>query len=376
MAIEYVIGMTVTVRKTGSSTRKSPRSMFLICESIIAPTSTSAAAATALGTRAVSGVKNIASRKSTPVIVVARPVRAPSPMPAPDSTKTVAEEEDVPPPTIAPTPSTTSADLMRGKSPFSSARSASFARPVIVPIASKKFENSSVKMNITRVTPPTFARSKPKSTRPIRLRSGRPTMLPVKPKSCPNGQMRFRIAASTEPPTSAMRIAPLTRSAMSTPPISRVSTKSRVGREATDPPTPRSTGGEACFVEVTKPAFTNPMKAMNRPMPTVMASLSCTGTASKMSLRRPVAASRTMMTPLIMTSAIASAQVTEPTTVKARNALMPRPAANANGSRVISPNRIVMTPAVSAVAAATAPPGSVCPATSGVDRMIGLRITM
>jgi hypothetical protein len=47
LAIEYVIGMTVAVRNTGSSTRKSVKSMFLICESIIAPTSTSAAAATA-----------------------------------------------------------------------------------------------------------------------------------------------------------------------------------------------------------------------------------------------------------------------------------------------------------------------------------------
>jgi hypothetical protein len=119
------------------------------------------------------------------------------------------------------------------------------------------------------------------------------------------------------------------------------------------------------------------MKAMNRPIATVMASFSCTGTASKMSFRRPVAASSTMMTPLIITRAIASGQVTSWMTLNARNALMPSPAANANGSRVTRPNRIVMTPAVSAVAAPTAENASSLPAMSALpDRMIGLRITM
>ena len=70
-------------------------------------------------------------------------------------------------------------------------------------------------------------------------------------------------------------------------------------------------------------------------MPAVIASLSCIGTASKISLRRPVAARTTMMRPLMTTRPIASGQVSEPTTVVARNELMPSPAANANGSRAI-----------------------------------------
>ena len=52
-----------------------------------------------------------------------------------------------------------------------------------------------------------------------------------------------------------------------------------------------------------KPASTSPMKRMNNPMPAVIASFSSIGTASKISLRRPVAASSTMMSPLMTTSA-------------------------------------------------------------------------
>ena len=54
-----------------------------------------------------------------------------------------------------------------------------------------------------------------------------------------------------------------------------------------------------------------------------------------------------------------------------------RPAAKANGSRVTRPKMIVMTPAVRAVTAPTAPKSSTLPSTSGFPlRMIGLRITM
>ena len=245
-----------------------------------------------------------------------------------------------------------------------------------MPIASKKFENSSVNRNMMSATTLTRCRSKPKSTAPMRLKSGSATMPPANPKSSPNGQIALTIAARTVPPTSAMRIAPFTRSAMRTPPISSVRTNSSVGRDATEPPTPRSTGGDGLPVAVTKPALTKPMKAMKSPMPTVMASFSCTGTASKIIFRRPVAASRTMITPLMTTSAIASGQLIEPTIENARNALMPRPAAKANGRRVTRPNSTVMTPAVSAVAAATALPERTVPSTSGVERMRGLRMTM
>jgi hypothetical protein len=56
---------------------------------------------------------------------------------------------------------------------------------------------------------------------------------------------------------------------------------------------------------------------------------------------------------------------------------MPRPAANAKGRRVTRPNSTVMTPAVSAVAAATWVKPRLFPSTSTPpERMIGFRITM
>ena len=95
------------------------------------------------------------------------------------------------------------------------------------------------------------------------------------------------------------------------------------------------------------------MNAMKKPIPTVIASFSCTGTASKIIRRRPVAASSTINRPLMTTIAIASGQVTSWTTENAMKALMPSPAANANGRRETIPKRIVMTPAASAVTALT-----------------------
>ena len=47
----------------------------------------------------------------------------------------------------------------------------------------------------------------------------------------------------------------------------------------------------------TIPAFCMPMKAMNRPIPAEMATLTACGMASKMILRRPVTVSRTKTMP-------------------------------------------------------------------------------
>ena len=77
------------------------------------------------------------------------------------------------------------------------------------------------------------------------------------------------------------------------------------------------------------------------------------------------------------TKPIASAHVTEPTTVVARNELMPRPAANANGNRAMSPNRMVITPAASDVVADTCAKSSRLPVTSAEpDKMIGFSTMM
>jgi hypothetical protein len=75
-----------------------------------------------------------------------------------------------------------------------------FARPVIVPIASKKFENSSVNTNMMSATTPTLP-SRSRSHGADEAEVGDATMPPEKPKSRPNGQMALTIAASTVPPT-------------------------------------------------------------------------------------------------------------------------------------------------------------------------------
>ncbi|XYX71183.1 hypothetical protein ACAD37_02068 [Clavibacter nebraskensis] len=183
--------------------------------------------------------------------------------------------------------------------------------------------------------------------------------------------------------TMPMRSAPGTRRAMSTPMITRPRMKTTVGSEAMEPSIPRASGEAGTPVPRTKPESTKPMNAMKRPMPTVMAVLSSRGTARKIRVRSPVVASSTITRPLMTTRPIASGHVTSPTTLTARNELMPRPAANANGRRATRPNRIVMTPAVRAVAAPTCEARSQFPSTSSVawsalkpPRISGLSTTM
>jgi hypothetical protein len=76
LAIEYENGMTATVSTTGRATENSEMSMWRRCDAIIAPTTTSAAAATSVGTIDTNGEMNIAARNSAPVTRFARPVRA------------------------------------------------------------------------------------------------------------------------------------------------------------------------------------------------------------------------------------------------------------------------------------------------------------
>ena len=92
-------------------------------------------------------------------------------MPAPDSMKTVLDDDDVAPPTTAPAPSTISADRSRGKVPCSSASPASRARPVKVPIASKKFAKTNVKTSMTAASTPIRPKL-PRLKSPTRDRSG------------------------------------------------------------------------------------------------------------------------------------------------------------------------------------------------------------
>ena len=81
----------------------------------------------------------------------------------------------------------------------------------------------------------------------------------------------------------------------------------------------------------TKPASTNPIRAMKRPMPTEIATLSWVGMAWKTAVRKPVSTRTRMITPSMTTRPIASAQVIWLATEKATNALSPSPVASASG---------------------------------------------
>lgn len=161
-----------------------------------------------------------------------------------------------------------------------------------------------------------------------------------------------------------------------------------VGHEAMEPSIPSPTGTvvlAASGSRRTNPASTSPMKALNAPIPAAMAVLSGPGIAANTAVRNPVRASSTMITPLTTTSPIASGQLTCGAMVTATSVLMPSPVAMANGKFAISPNSSVMTPATSAVTAATCGTVSTAPRTSRfalgdagsrLPRMSGLSTTM
>ena len=118
---------------------------------------------------------------------------------------------------------------------------------------------------------------------------------------------------------------------------------------------------------------------MNRPMPTTIADFSEAGTALNTAVRKPVSTSTNMITPAQMISPMACAQVSPGVVaiVTARNALTPRPVATANGVLATTPIRIVMTPPIRAVMAATRSTPRVAPAESAPSpRIRGLSTTM
>ncbi len=111
----------------------------------------------------------------------------------------------------------------------------------------------------------------------------------------------------------------------------RPKTNTSVGQPTSSPPTPSSTGTGPAPVRRTKPASTKPMSAMNRPMPTPIAVLSCIGMALKMTRRRPTRTSSRMTSPSSTTRPIASAQLICDAIENVTKALSPSPVATANG---------------------------------------------
>ena len=123
------------------------------------PTSTRAGAVASLGTTPTIGEMNIASRNSTPVTTLARPVRAPDDTPAADSMYVVLLDALMRPPNAAPTESTSRTRLIPGSRPFASSQPAWPPMPTTVPMVSKKSESMIVKTARTVATTPILAKA-------------------------------------------------------------------------------------------------------------------------------------------------------------------------------------------------------------------------
>ena len=173
--------------------------------------------------------------------------------------------------------------------------------------------------------------------------------------------------------TMPMSSAPLTRRTTSTLVSSRPTTKTRIGHPASWPPTPKLISGMPGRM---MPASASPMIVRKNPIPTAIAVFSCGGMASNTARRKPVSTSTVISRPSSTIRPMISGQESWVAAKTATIALMPRPAASANGYRPTTPMRIVITPAISAVTAATEVNGRVFPLMSAPDRMIGLSTTM
>ncbi len=110
--------------------------------------------------------------------------------------------------------------------------------------------------------------------------------------------------------------------------------KTSTGQPASCPVRPSWTGTvllAASGIRPTNPASTKPISAMNRPMPTEIATFSCVGTARNTAVRNPVRTRTRIRMPSMTTMPIASAQVIWLAIPNATTALRPSPVASASG---------------------------------------------
>lgn len=85
VAIEYDNGIIIIVINAGTANSNFFQSISAKFPAISTPTTINAGAVTALVTTAINGLKNNASKKQTPVTILANPVRAPTATPEVDS---------------------------------------------------------------------------------------------------------------------------------------------------------------------------------------------------------------------------------------------------------------------------------------------------
>jgi hypothetical protein len=130
------------------------------------------------------------------------------------------------------------------------------------------------------------------------------------------------------------RMAARTRRTIRAMVSSRPKTNTTVGQPIRRLPTPSWTGTvvpAASGMRRTTPASTKPMKAMNRPMPTLMDCLRASGMTSITHWRRPVTTRAVITRPSRTTMPMAAGHVMTAASWKATTAFRPRPAAIANG---------------------------------------------
>src|SRR5918995_898673 len=218
--------MSTMVRNAGIAISTSPHSMPRTWAIIRNPTRTSAGVAASYGTISTRGARKVASRKHTPVTMLARPVRAPSPTPAADSMYDVLLETDAAPPAAAATESTIRMRSVFGGLPSSSSRLPSAPTATIVPIVSKKSASSRVNTNSPAVRTPTASHEPSRLNWPSNPKSGESTIRlgstgtfrphplgfasPSSPTDGPMSNSASTRMASTVAPRIVHRIAPLT----------------------------------------------------------------------------------------------------------------------------------------------------------------------
>src|SRR3954468_2669656 len=155
--IENVSGTPATMRNAGRAWTGAPQAMSATSRIIRYPTSTRAGATagemkvlstygTCWPASAISGTNGTASRNSPAVTSDARPVRAPSDTPAPDSTYVVTDDVPIAPPTAAAAESTSSTRFRPGSRPARSTSPPAVPTAIAVPTVSKKSVMKSAKI--------------------------------------------------------------------------------------------------------------------------------------------------------------------------------------------------------------------------------------
>ena len=284
--------------------------------------------------------------------------------------------------------------------PSLSARPASWPIAVTVPTVSKKSDSNRVKTRRITVISGTRSSDPKRLNWPKREKSGVATICsgiagtfkfqpfgftaPVAPlKSGPIFRVDSIAIAAMVAMIIPMRIAPFTFFTIK--PIVRNSprAKTTIGQPTRVPPSPRVTGTGPVPVRRTNPASTKPISAMKSPIPTEIAIFNWAGTALNTAVLNPVRTRMVIIIPSRTINPIASAQVICDAIPTATKVFRPKPVAIANGYLPITPIRMVNTPAMSAVIAATSakfgasPPPMNFPSASFERPMIsGLSATM